>query len=240
MITEVIALTDHRLEALGPRDAIENPRRQRCRQLVGIVDPVETAVTVFGEDLGKVEVSQTGIEHRDAALILVRNIDVIQPGLKRLNVLAVEQLALSLENHCGIQREDRQAATQAGGLAGHLLVQRIVCQMHPELGCDLESRMNNGQRHLRIEDDPIALHLVRMHEARKLTDHAHVGLQHIRLVPEHVELRLQEVGAGNRVGRIWLQGLVAQYLQAALDPGHRRIAEHQLPGQLCRRGLQQS
>ena len=90
--------------------------------------------------------------------------------------------------------------------------------MQTELGYNLEGRVHDGQGDLRIEHHPVALDLCRVDvgEARILADRGKIRLEHVRLVSQQIKLRLEEVGTGNRVGRIDLQRLIAQNLQVGL------------------------
>jgi hypothetical protein len=77
--------------------------------LVGIINPVETAVTVLGKNLREIEVGEAGVKNWifGVVLIPVRNVDVIEAGLKRLDELVIQQFAFALENHGRIQRKSR-------------------------------------------------------------------------------------------------------------------------------------
>jgi hypothetical protein len=57
---------------LSAGDWIEQPGAYRGGNLVGVVDPVVTAELVLGEDAGKVEILQRGVENRRLGLVAKR------------------------------------------------------------------------------------------------------------------------------------------------------------------------
>src|SRR4030095_785506 len=126
LILEVEALADRYAYSLGARLGIEEPRRKRERELIGVADAIVAQVAVDGEELREIEVVDRRVEGRRLALVLIRYVDVDRARFERLDAAQSEFLHIPLEDEPGVDRRDRNHVILAGRNVGPDLLEVVL------------------------------------------------------------------------------------------------------------------